>query len=654
MNKDLKYIKKHYSEKLSHVCRELFPTLLEVPGLLPQVLDKKFDRTASLGEVLTNEDARQEFKDFIFAQVDVEKPQPEMLGAKDAVALMAEAGYKLYPECLTEADIQSFRWLYHRSTPTPVYTGGQPEQRSGEEICTFNGGRLNRCRVWFAVKEGAEDLRREDFTSPTRQDEYGTSVISIQFTKQGTPTLSIKNRYNHTVNNPDATFGNNLDNIIPGLTQAWAETFSMSLFSAEEVRFNLGDFRLGSDGRYYKMNCQDSRGTIYCENNVILDHGQTVKLGTDYMLLDNNIFDLKNNRVISYQTYKTETMGVQEDADQYYTPPFEDDAFISSLGDISKIEVVKGEGKERILLIKTSAGEDVRITTSRHNEILEVHDPNSTEIRNGYLSLSNHIRSFSAPQAVTIGNNVICRSSSLSSLNIPNVETIGDHFTAYATLLQRLDVPKLRELGSHSFSSTLISELNVPNLEKIGDGSFGTFNSINVLGRDFVNVVREDGQEEALLNNPAAFFTAALGEAGEDDREMIKNLQPFSLQTFNAPKLTEIGAGCFVENEIIEFNAPALQVVGQNCFKKAQIGTFNCGIPIEPSKPFLETEEDKVLFSACVGAIVEVQREMLGVKTQTAESTLTTEVAPTPVETTTPAQPLPSDSTSAGTEIVQE
>ena len=28
------------------------------------------------------------------------------------------------------------------------------------------------------------DIKREDFKNPTRQDEYGTSVISIQFNKR--------------------------------------------------------------------------------------------------------------------------------------------------------------------------------------------------------------------------------------------------------------------------------------------------------------------------------------------------------------------------------------------------------------------------------------------------------------------------------------
>lgn len=73
-------------------------------------------------------------------------------------------------------------------------------------MCTFQGDRLNRCRVFFAVKKDVDSIKREDFKNPEREDLYGTSVISIQFTKDGSNTLSIKNRYNHRVINPDATF----------------------------------------------------------------------------------------------------------------------------------------------------------------------------------------------------------------------------------------------------------------------------------------------------------------------------------------------------------------------------------------------------------------------------------------------------------------
>lgn len=621
MDKDLRHIKKRYGEKLAHICEELFPTLLDTPDLLPQILDRKFDKTSSLGEALSTEDLQQEFKDFVYSFVDVERPRPEMIETKDAFAMMAQAGYKLYPECLTEADIQSFRGFYYRQGPTPVYTGGKPEKRAGEEICTFNGGRLNRCRVWFAVKEGAENLRRIAFKNPTRDDAYGKSVISIQFARHGTPTLSIKNRYNHSVTNPDATFSNNLENIIPGLTQAWAETFSMNLTPNEKVSFSLDGFRLASDGKYYKKNCQDNAGLNFCENNVVIDNGQAIKLSTDFMLIDNHIFDLKNNRVITYQTYKAEHPEIVPNQPQQHNPwgleqdqSFEDTAFISSLGKIKKIEVKKGEKKERIISVKTEAGEDVVITIGRHNEILDVHDPNSTEIEDGYLHLSKNLRSFSAPQAITIGNSVINRSTTLRELHLPKVEVIGNDFTNYTTIIRKLDMPKLREIGNNCFSSTLISEINLPNLETIGNSSFSCFNSVEIFARQFLEMLREDQQEELFLANPIGFFKTVSADAEQEERDMIRELSISSLTIFNAPKLREIGLGCFVENGIREFNAPNLQSVGQNSFSRTSIVSFNCGIPIEQGQQKTLTEEDQQLLSTCFDTIVSIQREMLGIK----------------------------------------
>ena len=80
-------------------------------------------------------------------------------------------------ECKTESDIQEFRKYY----------------APGEELCTFNGGRLNRCHVFFAVKKNVDQITRTNFLNPQRQDEYGTSVISIQFTRGKPNILSIKN-----------------------------------------------------------------------------------------------------------------------------------------------------------------------------------------------------------------------------------------------------------------------------------------------------------------------------------------------------------------------------------------------------------------------------------------------------------------------------
>ena len=45
---DLKIIKKKYGEKMMHLCRELFPTILEKPGVLSEILLEHFECNKSL------------------------------------------------------------------------------------------------------------------------------------------------------------------------------------------------------------------------------------------------------------------------------------------------------------------------------------------------------------------------------------------------------------------------------------------------------------------------------------------------------------------------------------------------------------------------------------------------------------------------------
>ena len=185
------------------LCRELFPTILEQEGTLLKILSTSFGKNSkTLYEDITENELEDKFKEYIFKKALSEEIKKENINHKTPYELLDEAGYKLY-ECTTENEIQSFRKYYEED----------------EELCTFYGDRLNKCIVFFAVKKDVDKIRREDFKEPKRDDEYGTSVISIQFNKIGFSTVSIKNRYNHKVKNPDATFGNNLDRIIPGLTR---------------------------------------------------------------------------------------------------------------------------------------------------------------------------------------------------------------------------------------------------------------------------------------------------------------------------------------------------------------------------------------------------------------------------------------------------
>ena len=149
-NTDIAYLKKHYGERFARLCRELFPAVLETPGLLSKIITKNFDTAPTLYEDILPH--KQEFQDYIYTLANTEKEsqKDDETVYKTPEQLFDEAGYTLYPECLTEQDIQAFRKYY----------------KGREELCTFMGGRLEHCRVWFAVKNNVDEIKRENFKNP--------------------------------------------------------------------------------------------------------------------------------------------------------------------------------------------------------------------------------------------------------------------------------------------------------------------------------------------------------------------------------------------------------------------------------------------------------------------------------------------------------
>lgn len=232
MQNDLKRIKDKYGEDFSHLCRELFPTILETEGLLPTLIESKFYFSKFLYTDIIVNDLVSEFQSFINSLIATNNKK--MINTnKSPYELLDEAGYILY-ECKTNKDIQKFKKYY----------------KSEEKLCTFNDNRLKTNYVFFAVKKNVSSIKRENYTNPKRQDEYGTSVISIQFTRGDCNYVSIKNRYNHTVDNPDSTFGNNLDNIIVGLTQSFEREYNLNIGNTMNGDFELPDYVLATDGKF--------------------------------------------------------------------------------------------------------------------------------------------------------------------------------------------------------------------------------------------------------------------------------------------------------------------------------------------------------------------------------------------------------------------
>lgn len=157
--------------------------------------------------------------------------------------------------------------------------------QSNEELCTFKDEyRFERNFIINAVRKNINKIKRPD--TPSRDDEYGTSVISIQIAKDGSGII-ITNRYNHHVINPNKTFDGNPDNIISGLSDALKHRFNID-FSARTVLlpkpFVLVDNQIC---KYNQVIDNVFFGDdFYVKNGKItqLDKGRQIQLGNGFIL----------------------------------------------------------------------------------------------------------------------------------------------------------------------------------------------------------------------------------------------------------------------------------------------------------------------------------------------------------------------------------
>ncbi len=431
MNQDLKIIKKKYGEKMAHLCRELFPTILETDGLLLNLMLSHFEPNHDLYDDIISQKKEDDFKDFIYNLIDIEKNN-KIKVIKTPKELLSEAGYDLY-ECKTEEDIQNFKKYY----------------APGETLCTFKGGRLSRCHVFFAIKKNVDEIKREDYPNSQRQDEYGTSVISIQFTKDESHTLSIKNRYNHHVNNPDSTFGNSLDSIIDGLTESFAEFYGLEQ-KHPNSKLDLNGYVLASDGKLYKYSLEVNN-VYYCPNNIIIDNFEVKRFDKEkYIVFEYFILDLVKKEVKVY------------DADIK-------DSFPSTLVNIPKIEV-KRKGEEKEIKFTFQDDKEVKMVLDKDNKLIELDNPIVKNIGDNFLIYNENLKILYLPAAEKIGDDFLSYNLSLVKFDLSSVEEIGDNFLYYNKKIYKLAMPRARIIGNFClYHNETIKELDLPELAEVGN-----------------------------------------------------------------------------------------------------------------------------------------------------------------------------------------
>lgn len=448
---DLNIICESYGEAFAKFCRTNFPTILEEKGMLCKCIKNTFSECRALFEDLEHNRMLEDFVEFIDNVYAIEKKAIKIDNSKPSESpevLMDKAGYKLF-KCETKQDIQKFAKYYEPS----------------ELICTFDDPkRLDTHIVFFAVKKDVDKIKREDFFFPLRQDKYGTSVISIQFQKGFASRLSIKNRYNHTVDNPDATFSNNLEKIIPGLTKSFAEHYGLRI-TREEFYFDcMPDYLLACDGKYYRYNYAFEE-ISYCPNNIVLKNNEVKQYDTSrYEVFDYFILDKQEKKLFSSE----------KDA---FLDAFWKDGY-SAYGKncknrsiIEKTEIVKIKGTQNKLIQiwvegKTNPAE---IVIDKNKQILSYKNPNISRIGNDFLKRAKRIEKVDLPNVIRVGDSFCEYTPPIKEINLPNVEQIGNYFCRASKDVEELNFPRVKKIGNKFLELNInLSKLNAPNLEHVG------------------------------------------------------------------------------------------------------------------------------------------------------------------------------------------
>lgn len=554
MNYDLKVIKKKFGENMMKLSRELFPTLLEEKDLLSGIFLDNFNPSKTLYDDIKKDHLEKEFKMFIYGFLN--KDEVIENSKKTPKELFEEEGYDFY-ECKTEEDIQKFKKYYAR----------------GEELCTFRGRRLDKCYVFFVVKKNVDEIKREKFKKPIREDDYGTSVMSIQFTKDEAHTLSIKNRYNHALleGNPDATYRNNLENIAPGLTKSFENTYGLKQFNPN-TNFEIKNYVRGKDGKFYKYN-YEINNIYYCADNIIIDNFEVKKLPKErYIVMDYFILDMKDKKITLYD----ESIN---------------DSFVSSIKNIKKIDVLKC-GLNKIVVIIGEEGNMI-IKLDPNDRIIEVDNETLKSVSDNYFSKSKYIDKLYLNNVVEVGDNFLNKNKSLSKISMDNVKIIGNNFLEYNEgiedisllnvkkigrsfmfncdnpKLNKIYMPKVEEIGnSFMFGNHSVMEVIMPNVKTIGNNFF----MLNPTIRNIeIPLVRKIG--DSFLEYDELLFELDLPNVVNIGNNFLK--RNTLLKKIYMPNAVELKTGTLqFNNSLKELKLPNVTKIGDNVLKLNSILTY--------------------------------------------------------------------------------
>ncbi len=419
-----------------------------------------------------------------------------------------------------------------------------------ELLCTFyDPYRFQKYHIINAVKKDVAKINRQDFIGKEKRDDrYGTSVISIQILTTG-GFISIKNRYNHTVSNPDNTFDSNPDNIIKGLSASLKKYLNVD-FSSQQL--NLPPNFAYINGQLLRYNYEINN--IYFGENFYAQDGQIYPMESHEIMMDSCILNVRDRTL-----YDPSNSACR----------FKIDEVTENTGSFMSVMAHELKGKKIQIQRNKETNyrevwaDDTCLIKIQDGRIVELCLPTTTEIGNNFLWCNECLSELNIPNLKKVGVDFLESNKNLTSLDAPSLEVVGFNFLKNNKNLTRLDAPNLAVVeGDFLRNNECLTEITVPNLEFSG-GSFLENNkslkrldapSLQITGGGFL------WSNECLteINIPNLEFS---GCAFLESNKSLKRL--------DAPSLQKVGDGFLATNECLsELNIPNLKEVGKDFLQR--------------------------------------------------------------------------------------
>ena len=586
-------LKKKFGETAAKSIRENIPFALDYPNEFAEFITKKIPVKEDIAFIVKNISQRL---DGLFRLESDKNIETVKVVNKTPEELSKEAGYVFHrPE--SENDILAFK----------------KDFENGEVLCTYNDveGRMQGHFIFWLRRNDAESvlpakqitqeylkddsegsilwrayldgkgLKMPDGSydlsnlNASRQDPYGTSSMSVQIGRRG-GNISIKNRYNHTVNNPDATFGNDLNTIIDGLDNAVFGIEGIPKKASQELR--LPD-NITSDlkGRFFKYDQEIEN--IYFSQHGYVDEGEIILIDKSHQrMVDNFIFDSKTNEVIPVTlsrqlirdinnvTFEKNKIIVNSDNGDY-----EFEFLNGTLNKLSSDITTIGDSflqtnttLESISLPNVTKIGDTFLSNNKNLKSISL--PSVTDIGNGFLRRNITLESISLPNVKAIGTDFLIYNEDLKSISLPNVETIGDGFLKFNTTLNSISLPRVKIINNEFLKNNLdLKSISLPNLDEIGD--YFLNENYNLTSVELPNVTQIGF---GFLRNNISLRNISLPNVtriGEYFLNRNTNLRSISL-----PNVIRVG-GSFLENNTVleSISLPNVQFIGDYFLARNQV-----------------------------------------------------------------------------------